>query len=335
MWAASLEDRSAERRRPRSVRTTIAGDGAHGHPSRRLDRRDPPGRARGRRPARRGVRGAERPQPLRAVPHRRPAAPTHWVDDLVDVDHRDREALGALDPQTGRGRRRRALRAPGRGPARRRSSRSRSPTRGRAAGWDASCSASSSTRRARTGCGGSPATSWPRTTRMLGARAHRRPRRAGSGDVHDGIVRLSWSCERRRSGDAVRLRVRLTPRASREEVTLRPDGSLAVRVTAPPVDGRANTALERAVAGALRVAPVARRARPRRALAREDAARRRASTSRPCASGCQARLRPPRRAPLRRTPMSRSASSRVAGDRRARCARPARGTPRRTRARAR
>lgn len=59
------------------------------------------------------------------------------------------------------------------------------------------------------------------------------------------------------SGDsgAVRLRVRLTPRASRDEVTLRPDGSLAVRVTAPPVDGRANTALERAVASALRIAP--------------------------------------------------------------------------------
>ena len=55
--------------------------------------------------------------------------------------------------------------------------------------------------------------------------------------------------------DAVRLRVRLTPRASREEVTLRPDGTLAVRVTAPPVDGRANDALERAVATALRIAP--------------------------------------------------------------------------------
>ena len=51
------------------------------------------------------------------------------------------------------------------------------------------------------------------------------------------------------------LRVRLTPRASREQVTLQDDGSLAVRVSAPPVDGRANAALERAVAGALGIAP--------------------------------------------------------------------------------
>ena len=32
-----------------------------------------------------------------------PRLPRHWVDDLVDVDHRDREALGALDPATGEG----------------------------------------------------------------------------------------------------------------------------------------------------------------------------------------------------------------------------------------
>lgn len=51
------------------------------------------------------------------------------------------------------------------------------------------------------------------------------------------------------------LDVRLTPRAAREDVALRDDGSLAVRVTAPPVDGRANSALERAVAKALGVAP--------------------------------------------------------------------------------
>jgi len=55
--------------------------------------------------------------------------------------------------------------------------------------------------------------------------------------------------------DHVLLRVRLTPRASREQVTMLDDGSLTVRVSAPPVDGRANAALERAVAGALGIAP--------------------------------------------------------------------------------
>lgn len=54
---------------------------------------------------------------------------------------------------------------------------------------------------------------------------------------------------------SVTLRVRLTPRGGRDEVVLRDDGSLAVRVAAPPVDGRANDALCRVVAKALGVAP--------------------------------------------------------------------------------
>ncbi len=57
------------------------------------------------------------------------------------------------------------------------------------------------------------------------------------------------------SADVVLLRVRLTPRSAREEVALLDDGSLAVRVSAPPVDGRANAALERLVAKALGIAP--------------------------------------------------------------------------------
>lgn len=73
---------------------------------------------------------------------------------------------------------------------------------------------------------------------------------------------------------SVDLRVRLTPRTSREQVTLREDGLLAVRVTAPPVEGRANAALERAVARALGVPPsrvaVVRGARSRDKTVRVD-----------------------------------------------------------------
>lgn len=50
-----------------------------------------------------------------------------------------------------------------------------------------------------------------------------------------------------------RIRVRLTPRSARNEITGWRDGLLRVRVTAPPVDGKANAALERLVANALGV----------------------------------------------------------------------------------
>ncbi len=48
-----------------------------------------------------------------------------------------------------------------------------------------------------------------------------------------------------------RIRVRLTPRAARDEIVGWRDDVLRVRVTAPPVGGRANAALERLLASAL------------------------------------------------------------------------------------
>ena len=51
-----------------------------------------------------------------------------------------------------------------------------------------------------------------------------------------------------------RLSVRVQPRARREELGGERDGALLVRVTAPPVDGRANEAVCRLIARRLRVA---------------------------------------------------------------------------------
>ena len=52
----------------------------------------------------------------------------------------------------------------------------------------------------------------------------------------------------------VRFAVRLTPRASADRVDGVVDGVLRARVTAPAVDGAANTALLRLIADALHVA---------------------------------------------------------------------------------
>ena len=51
------------------------------------------------------------------------------------------------------------------------------------------------------------------------------------------------------------LRVRVSPRASRDEVAGERDGALVVRLTAPPVEGQANAALLRFLARRLGVAP--------------------------------------------------------------------------------
>jgi uncharacterized protein len=51
------------------------------------------------------------------------------------------------------------------------------------------------------------------------------------------------------------IRVRLTPRAAREQIAAGGGAGYLVRVTAPPVDGRANDALCRLIARRAGVAP--------------------------------------------------------------------------------
>jgi uncharacterized protein len=52
-----------------------------------------------------------------------------------------------------------------------------------------------------------------------------------------------------------RIDVRLRPRGHRDELLGMRDGVLQARVTAPPVDGRANDALRRLIAKRIGVAP--------------------------------------------------------------------------------
>lgn len=54
-----------------------------------------------------------------------------------------------------------------------------------------------------------------------------------------------------------RIQVRLTPRSARDEIAGWQEGSLRVRVSAPPVEGKANAALERLLAKALGVPKIA------------------------------------------------------------------------------
>jgi uncharacterized protein len=51
------------------------------------------------------------------------------------------------------------------------------------------------------------------------------------------------------------LDVRLQPRARKDEIVGERDGRIVIRVTAPPVDGRANDALTRLIAKTAGVAP--------------------------------------------------------------------------------
>jgi uncharacterized protein len=52
-----------------------------------------------------------------------------------------------------------------------------------------------------------------------------------------------------------RIAIRVQPRASRDEIFGERDGALLVRVTAPPVEGRANDAACKLIAKRLGVAP--------------------------------------------------------------------------------
>jgi len=59
------------------------------------------------------------------------------------------------------------------------------------------------------------------------------------------------------TAQGVSFQVRVAPRASRDEVDGEFEGALKVRLTAPPVDDRANEALRRFLARCLDVAPSA------------------------------------------------------------------------------
>jgi uncharacterized protein (TIGR00251 family) len=53
--------------------------------------------------------------------------------------------------------------------------------------------------------------------------------------------------------DSVTLTVRIQPRASKNEIAAQGDGSIKIRLTAPPVDGAANEALVKFLANELGV----------------------------------------------------------------------------------
>jgi uncharacterized protein (TIGR00251 family) len=53
---------------------------------------------------------------------------------------------------------------------------------------------------------------------------------------------MTEAAMKKETASSVRLSLRVTPRASRDELRRNPDGSLTLRLTAPPVEGAANAA---------------------------------------------------------------------------------------------
>lgn len=71
--------------------------------------------------------------------------------------------------------------------------------------------------------------------------------------IRAGMIRLPDLSDRAVPGQ--RLAVRVTPRGGRDALTLDETGAIHIRVTAPPEDGKANTAVRKLLARALGIAP--------------------------------------------------------------------------------
>lgn len=74
---------------------------------------------------------------------------------------------------------------------------------------------------------------------------------AGRGEVGP----IAWRDVCRETPDGSVIRVKVKPNASREAIEGVADGMLSIRVTAPPVDDRANRAVTRLLADLLGLAP--------------------------------------------------------------------------------
>jgi uncharacterized protein (TIGR00251 family) len=88
-----------------------------------------------------------------------------------------------------------------------------------------------------------------------GLRRHDSARAPSPGPAAPAARRRASRREVTAPPDAAELSVRLQARARRDEVVGERGGQVVIRVTAPPVDGRANDALCRLIAKAARIPP--------------------------------------------------------------------------------